>query len=92
MERDGLVLALTEVRRDAPFVSATMIYEIDGQTFRQPFVARVLSHDELSTELERSGLRLQRHLTQTWVKAVPILSDRQASSKSPSADSQLTTT
>jgi len=38
-ERDGLVLALTEVRRESPFVSATMVYEIDGHTFRQPFVA-----------------------------------------------------
>jgi len=74
-ERDGLVLALTEVRRESPFVSATMIYEIDGQTFRQSFVARVLSHDELSNELERTGLRLQRHLTPTWAEAVPIFSD-----------------
>lgn len=75
-ERDGLVLALTEVKRESPFVSATMVYEIDGQTFRQPFVARVLSHDELSNELERSGLRLQRHLMPTWAEAVPILSDK----------------
>lgn len=74
-ERDGLVLALTEVRRDSPFVLATMVYGIDGQTFRQPFVARVLSHDALSNELERSGLRLQRHLAPTWAEAVPILSD-----------------
>lgn len=74
-ERDGLVLALTEVRREPPFVSATMVYEINGQTFRQPFVARVLSDDELSNELDRSGLRLQRHLTPTWAEAVPILSD-----------------
>jgi SAM-dependent methyltransferase len=74
-ERDGLVLALTEVRKEPPFVSATMVYEIHGQTFRQPFVARVLSDDELSNELDRSGLRLQRHLAPTWAEAVPILSD-----------------
>jgi hypothetical protein len=70
-ERDGLVLALTDVRRESPIVSATMVYEIDGQTFRQPFVARVLSNHELSTELERSGLRLERLLTPTWAEAVP---------------------
>jgi SAM-dependent methyltransferase len=71
-ERDGVVLALVDVRSEPPLVSATMVYEIEGQTFRQPFVARVLSHDELSTELERSGLRLQRHLTRTWAEAIPI--------------------
>lgn len=75
LERDGLVLALSEVIRDPPFVAATMICTIDGQTFRQPFVARVLSHDDMATELEHAGLRLQRHLAPTWVKAGPILSD-----------------
>ncbi|MBA2372595.1 MAG: hypothetical protein H0V74_00125 [Chloroflexi bacterium] len=52
-EIDRVVLALTDVRREPPIVSATMVYEIDGRSFWQPFVARVLSHDELSTELTR---------------------------------------
>ncbi len=80
-ERDGLVIALTEVERALPFVSATMVYEIDQQTFRQPFVARVLSYRELSDGLEASGLRLRRRLTPTWAEAVPILPDQPISTR-----------
>ena len=40
-ERDGIGIALTELHRDPPLVTATMVYEVDGQTFRQPFTARV---------------------------------------------------
>jgi SAM-dependent methyltransferase len=72
-ERAGVVLTLTDVIREPPFVSATMVYDIEDRTYRQPFVARVLSGDELSTELERSALRLRRHLTPGWAEAVPIL-------------------
>jgi SAM-dependent methyltransferase len=74
-EVEGVVLSLTEVRRAPPLVSATMIYEIDGQTFRQPFVARVFSAAELDSELDGAGLRLARRLTPTWVSAVPIAGD-----------------
>jgi SAM-dependent methyltransferase len=72
-ERNGVVLKLTEVRRDPPFVSATSVYEVEGQTFRQSFVARVLSPEELSTELRAAGLQIRRALSPTWTEAVPIL-------------------
>jgi hypothetical protein len=75
VERDGVVLALTDVTRAGPVVSATMVYEVEGRSFRQPFVARVLSRDELSTELDHAGLRLQRHLTPTWTQAVAVVPD-----------------
>jgi SAM-dependent methyltransferase len=71
-EVDGVVLSLTELRRHPPFVTATMVYQIDGRIFRQPFTARVLSADELAGELERAGLRFDQQLTPTWIAATPM--------------------
>jgi SAM-dependent methyltransferase len=65
----GVRLGLRDVRRDPPYVSAVAVYEIDGRVFEQPFTARVLSDDELATELESVGLRLDRILNPKWVIA-----------------------
>lgn len=75
-ERDGVVLSLTDVRRHPGSVSATAIFEIGGRSYRQPFVARVLSNDELADELAGADLRLRRHLTPTWAEAVPLVNPR----------------
>lgn len=60
IELDALVLGLSDVRRHPPFVSAVAVYEVEGNTFRHPFTARVLSVAEISDELARVGLRLRR--------------------------------
>ncbi len=68
--RDGVAISLTELRRHPPFVSAVMVYEVEGRVFRQRFTARVLSMEGLADELERAGLRIERQLTPTWTSAV----------------------
>ncbi|MDP8905251.1 MAG: class I SAM-dependent methyltransferase [Chloroflexota bacterium] len=70
-ERGGVRLALTDVKRHPPYVSAVMSYEIDGVEFRQPFTARILDDAALAEELRRHGLQLTRHLTRTWIVAEP---------------------
>jgi hypothetical protein len=60
IDLDALVLGLSDVRRHPPFVSAVARYEVEGNTFRHPFTARVLSVAEISDELARVGLRLRR--------------------------------
>jgi SAM-dependent methyltransferase len=73
---DGIELGLTEVRRDPPFVSAVSVYVVDGQTFRQPFTAEVLSEEGLAAAIAAVGLRPGRRLGPTWLEAVR--SDRAA--------------
>jgi len=72
IELDALVLGLSDVRRHPPFVSAVARYEVEGNTFRHPFTARVLSVAEISDELARVGLRLRRGLTNGWTEAVSL--------------------
>jgi SAM-dependent methyltransferase len=67
-----IVVSLTDVRREPPFVSAVAVYLVEGQTFRQPFTARVLSADELAAALRAAGLAPARSLTPTWTEATPI--------------------
>ncbi len=69
-DRDGVAVSLAELRRHPPFVSAVMIYEVEGRVFRQRFTARVLSTEDLAGELERTGLRIERELTPTWTTAM----------------------
>lgn len=69
---DGITIALRDVRREPPFVSAVAVYTVDGQTFRQPFTARVLSTQELGAALRSAGLEVARSLTPTWTEARPI--------------------
>jgi SAM-dependent methyltransferase len=69
---DGITIALREVRREPPFVSAVAVYTVEGQTFRQPFTARVLSADELGSALRSAGLEVARSLAPTWTEARPI--------------------
>ena len=72
VERDGIRISLTEVRRAPPFVSAVMVYEVDGRIFRQPFTARVLDDAEIADEVAQAGLTIRRHLTRTWIECVPL--------------------
>jgi hypothetical protein len=68
----GSRLGMTDVRRDPPWVSAVSVYDIGGRMVRQPFTARVLSEDELDTELEAAGLARRRRLSPTWILAGPL--------------------
>ncbi len=70
-EREGIKLALTDVRRHPPFVSAVAEYVIDGVVYRQPFTARMFSAEELATELAAVGLRVSRQIDARWTEAVP---------------------
>jgi SAM-dependent methyltransferase len=65
-ERDGVALNLTELRVRPPHVSAVMVFEVDGQTYRQPFTARVFDRDELAAELSLAGLRLSEQINERW--------------------------
>lgn len=70
-EQNGIRMALTEVIRHPPYVSAVMVYQIDGSVFRQPFTARVLDDEALGEELRRARLRLDKCLDKHWVVARP---------------------
>ena len=78
-ERDDRVgdisIGLHDVRREPPFVSAGAVYGLEGQTFRQPFTARVLSDADLDAALEAAGLARVRSLTPSWTLAVPLSED-----------------
>jgi hypothetical protein len=65
----GAALGMEDVRRDPPFVSAVSVYDIGGRVERQPFTARVLSEDELATELSTVGFAVARRLAPTFVEA-----------------------
>ena len=67
-----ITIALTEVRREPPFVSAVSVYRLEDQAFRQPWTARVLSESDLAAALRSAGLERIRSLTPTWTLAEPI--------------------
>jgi SAM-dependent methyltransferase len=56
-EVEGITVALRDVRREPPFVSAVAVYVVDGQTFRQPFTVRVLSAEGLAAAFRAAGNR-----------------------------------
>jgi SAM-dependent methyltransferase len=58
-----VTIALREVRRHPPFVSAVAEYRVDGHVFRQPFTARVWSAEELAAELRAAGFAEVASLT-----------------------------
>jgi len=66
-----VTVALREVRRHPPFVSAVAEYRVDGRVFRQPFTARIFSETELAAELLAAGLGKARPLTSTWTATRP---------------------
>jgi SAM-dependent methyltransferase len=70
-ERDGVTFTLEDARRDGDTVAATVRYDIEGMTWRHPFIARLLNDAELDAELRAVGLRLSRVLgdRRTWVEA-----------------------
>lgn len=68
----GAEVGMRNVRRDPPFVSAVSVYDAGGRVVRQPFTARVLSEDELESELRASGLYVRRRLSPMWLQAGPI--------------------
>jgi SAM-dependent methyltransferase len=65
-------VALREVRRHPPFVTAVAEYAVDGFVFRQPFTARVFSDAELAAELGAAGFGPVQRLTPTWTLAKPM--------------------
>jgi hypothetical protein len=65
----GSLVGIEDVRRHPPFVSAVSTYELGGHTQRQPFTARVMSDEELRTELETAGLVVLRRVSPTWLVA-----------------------
>lgn len=64
-----VTVALREVRRHAPYVTAVAEYVVDGHVFRQPLTARVLSADELAVALVSAGLAWVEPLTPVWTAA-----------------------
>lgn len=66
-----VTVALKDVRRHPPYVSATAEYRVDGRTFAQPFTARILSEDELVRELEAVGFHDVEHINERWTMARP---------------------
>jgi hypothetical protein len=68
----GAEVGMRDVRRDPPFVSAVSVYDVGGRIVRQPFTARVLSDDELGSELREAGLFVRHRLSPTWLIAGPV--------------------
>jgi len=66
-----VVVALRDVRRHAPFVTATAEYRVDGHVFRQPFTARIFHQAELAQELRDAGFGTVAPLNATWTLAHP---------------------
>ena len=64
-----VTIALREVRRHPPFVSAVAEYRVDGHTFAQPFTARILSDEELAGELGLAGLEVLARPNPRWTTA-----------------------
>ncbi len=67
----GAEVGMVDVRREPPFVSAVSVFDVGGRLVRQPFIARVLTEDELAAALDEAGLRIDRRLAPTWLRAVP---------------------
>lgn len=55
-EVEGIRISLHDVRHDRDLLHAAVTYEIDGQSWTQPFTAEILDDDRLLTESERAGL------------------------------------
>jgi SAM-dependent methyltransferase len=70
-EHDGVTFTLEDVHREGRTVAATVRYDADGETWRHPFVTRLLDDDELDAELRSAGLQLTRVFGErgTWVEA-----------------------
>jgi SAM-dependent methyltransferase len=66
-----VTVALEDVEVDPPIVSATVRYDVDGETWRHPFVARILDDAELDDELRAAGLERTGVLDErgAWVAA-----------------------
>ncbi|MFN8628765.1 MAG: class I SAM-dependent methyltransferase [Chloroflexota bacterium] len=68
--RQGEVaVALRDVRRHPPFVTAVAEYRVDGHVFSQSFTARVFTDDELARELRSVGLEVVGRPNPRWTIA-----------------------
>ena len=65
----GAALAMVDVRRHAPFVSAVSVYQVGGRIERSPFTARVLSEADLDEALALASLERVVRLGPTWLEA-----------------------
>jgi SAM-dependent methyltransferase len=73
--RDGVLYRLRDVSHPAPdLVSATIEYVAADRRWTQTFTAVRLDEDQLGAALARTGLRLDRYLTEdrSWLRAVPV--------------------
>jgi SAM-dependent methyltransferase len=55
-EVEGIKISFHDVRHDGDLLHAAVTYEIDGQSWTQPFTAEIVNDDRLLTESERAGL------------------------------------
>lgn len=73
-ERGGVRFRLLDPSRDGERLTATVEYELDGQTWRHgPFTSRILGDAELDQRLGVSGLIRERWLDdrRSWLSAMP---------------------
>jgi SAM-dependent methyltransferase len=73
-ERDGVSFSLADVEHPVPGVlRATMIYEVDGASYRQPFVSFDVDDDRLDAMAAHAGLQVTGFLDEhrTWVVLRP---------------------
>lgn len=71
-EREGMRIRVVEPRREGRLLTATVEYEVGGQSWRHgPFSATILDEDELARDLEAVGLRVDQWLDErrTWLAA-----------------------
>lgn len=73
-EHDGLHMRVVDPRRDGERLTATVDYELGGETWRHgPFTSRILDDEGLEARLGVAGLIRDRWLDdrRSWLAAVP---------------------
>jgi hypothetical protein len=70
--RVGITVTAAEV--DGDRLDATVLYDLDGRSWRQPFSARLLDEAGLRAAVVAAGLRFDRWLDERagWFRAVPV--------------------
>ena len=68
-----VVVTVVDANVDGDDVDATVVYELEGETWRQPFTAQMLDEADLRRALDTVGLRFERWLARErgWFTAIP---------------------
>jgi SAM-dependent methyltransferase len=73
-------VTVTSAAVNGALLDAVVVYDLDGRTWEQPFVARLLDEEGLRRVVIAAGLRFDRWLDERagWFRAVPALAASRA--------------